>query len=89
MQPDSIDNTPAPSMAPTLPYTPGSLDSLPIDPDTYSFHGIQFDVESIIDSDIFVNSFEVKFETSGTYNLEVWSREGTHKGTSTSNGCNS
>ena len=72
----------APTMAPTIMSTPGSLDSLSHDPAVHALHvhGVQFDMENLLDDDIVVTNFGVAFEAPGTYSLEVWSREGSHEG---------
>lgn len=69
-------------MAPTNPLTPGSLDSIFPDPAVNAdyVNGYQFDVDNYLEDDIIVTNFEVAFEASGTYRLEVWSREGSHQG---------
>lgn len=74
-------STYAPSAAPTNLYTPGMLES-PSEVSTEEVNGLQFDVENSGSDPVFVNKFDVRFASAGTHHIEVWMREGSHKGSS-------
>lgn len=76
------DVTEAPTTSPTSPYTPGTITSeIPSTGiNTDSFNGLQFDVDNMGDTDIIVNKLSVLFSTTGTHHIEVWHRDGSHKG---------
>lgn len=78
-------STESPTMAPTMPYTPGLIESPISGAATASFNGLQFDVDNMGAEDVIVNKLSVVFSASGTKAIEVWYRSGSHKGTTS--GC--
>ena len=78
-------STAMPTMAPTIPSTPGILlHSSASNAD--SSNGLQFDVTNTGDKDVIVNSIGVPLSTSGSQHLDVWFKaSGGHEGSSS--GC--
>lgn len=78
-------STAMPTMAPTIPSTPGSLLHSSAS-NAGSSNGLQFDVTNTGDKDVIVNYIGVPLSTSGSQHLDVWFRSsGSHEGTSS--GC--
>ena len=80
MQPGS---TPSPTQAPTNPTTSGSIESS--FSGRNSTQGLQFEVENLLQTeDIIVTNFNILFTQAGNHHVEVWHRNGSYKGSSSS-----
>jgi hypothetical protein len=78
-------STQSPTAAPTTPSTPGTIERSITGVSSDEFNGLQFDIENLGSSDVIVTKFSVLFSSSGTKNIEIWMRNGSHEGSSS--GC--
>lgn len=80
MQPGS---TSSPTQAPTMPTTSDSIKSS--FSGANSTQGLQFEVENLLQTeDIIVTNFNILFTQAGNHHVEVWHRNGSYKGSSSS-----
>jgi len=73
-------NSAAPTPSPTEPFTHGTIENPRTGNSLEEVNGLQFDVKNLGEEDVIINKFSFLMASTGTHPIEVWYRDGSHRG---------